>query len=50
MATLSLSKPSNLDEKLCMPLHLWSTRCAPDTEEMEGPGEMEKVGLGPAFK
>lgn len=50
LVTLSLSKPSNSDVKLCMPLHLWSTHCVPDTEEMESPGEMEKAGLGPAFK
>lgn len=32
------------------PLYLRSTHCVPDTEEMESPGEMEKAGLGPAFK
>lgn len=48
IVTLSLAKPSSLDGKLCMPLHLWSTHCVPDT--VLSPGEMENDGPCPASK
>ena len=48
IVTLSLAQPSSLDGKLCMPLHLWSAHCVPDT--VLSPGEMENGGPCPASK
>ena len=45
--------PGRLDslvKGVALSLAFMEHHCVPDTEEMESPGEMEKVGLGPAFK